>query len=276
MKKTKYTHRFLARMVVEAKTPLAVGSGRNNTITDSLVVKDVNNLPYIPATSIAGVLCHAIGEPEASLFWGGKTPDHHAGSEVIVTEAKLVGQDGKPIDGLMAGNDADSDFVAHFQELPIRQHVSIDHRGTAKNMGKFDEQIVFKGARFCFELEMVSDGTNFDHFRKVLQILGSDTFRIGSGVHCGFGEIKVVECKVKTLDLTKEEDQLFYMNKSASLASDWQGEELSVPALETEGMNRYCLYVHPVDFFLFGSGFGDDDADMTPVKETCIEWRGVL
>ncbi|MBR3713032.1 MAG: CRISPR-associated protein, partial [Bacteroidales bacterium] len=43
-----YTHRFLARMIIEAKTPLAVGSGDKDITTDALVATDVNGLPYIP------------------------------------------------------------------------------------------------------------------------------------------------------------------------------------------------------------------------------------
>ena len=60
MDKTKqYTHRFLARFVIEAETPLAVGSGEKDILTDALVATDVNGLPYIPGTAIAGVLRHA-------------------------------------------------------------------------------------------------------------------------------------------------------------------------------------------------------------------------
>ena len=56
IKPTKYTHRFLARLVIEAKTPLAIGSGEKDIISDALVATDVNGLPYIPGTAIAGVV----------------------------------------------------------------------------------------------------------------------------------------------------------------------------------------------------------------------------
>ena len=63
-----YTHRFLARMIIEAKTPLAVGSGDKDITTDALVATDVNGLPYIPGTAIAGVIRHFIGEEKANAF----------------------------------------------------------------------------------------------------------------------------------------------------------------------------------------------------------------
>ena len=64
--KTKYTHRYIARIVLEAETPLVVGTGDKNIQTDAVVATDVNGLPYIPGSSIAGVLRHAIGEDSES------------------------------------------------------------------------------------------------------------------------------------------------------------------------------------------------------------------
>ena len=69
MGKTNYIHRFLARFVIEAKTPLAVGSGEKDITTDALVATDVNGLPYIPGTAIAGVVRSMIGEESAKTFF---------------------------------------------------------------------------------------------------------------------------------------------------------------------------------------------------------------
>ena len=58
-KNNRYVH--LARVVVEADTPIAIGTGREDIVTDAPVVRDVNGLPYIPATSLTGVIRHALG-----------------------------------------------------------------------------------------------------------------------------------------------------------------------------------------------------------------------
>ncbi|MGL5563364.1 MAG: RAMP superfamily CRISPR-associated protein, partial [Tannerellaceae bacterium] len=47
---TLYNKRLLCRIVLEATTPLSIGSGLKDITTDSLVVKDINGLPYIPGT----------------------------------------------------------------------------------------------------------------------------------------------------------------------------------------------------------------------------------
>jgi len=289
--KKKYTHRLLARIVIEAATPLAVGSGEKSIMTDSLVATDANGLPYIPGTAIAGVLRHLIGEEEAKTFFGNPQKGKQTGSEIIFTEAKLVGKDGKAIDGLKQIDTKDGqkqidtkdgqkqidtkiDFYQHYLNLPIRQHNSIDKYGTVRDTGKFDEQVVYKGSRFCFEIEMVSDGSNTEDFNKVLNQMQSSQFRLGGGTTCGFGEVKVVKVQARTLDMQKVEDRTSYASKSSCLSSDWAGwkeNEYSINKPKDE-VTAYELRLQPDDFFLFGSGYGDDDADMTPVKETVLTW----
>lgn len=56
----KNTYRLLTRIVLQAETPLAIGSGNKNIKTDATVVRDVNFLPYIPATTLAGLIRHTL------------------------------------------------------------------------------------------------------------------------------------------------------------------------------------------------------------------------
>ena len=69
IKATKYKFRHLARVIIEAKTPIAVGSGEKDVITDALVATDVNGLPYIPGTALAGVVRSMIGEEKSRKYW---------------------------------------------------------------------------------------------------------------------------------------------------------------------------------------------------------------
>ena len=54
------TQRYIARIILEAETPLFVGSGDSSLLKDALVHKDFNGLPMIPGTALAGVLRHSI------------------------------------------------------------------------------------------------------------------------------------------------------------------------------------------------------------------------
>lgn len=275
MEKTKFTHRLIARIVIEAVTPLSVGSGEDDITTDALVAIDANGLPYIPGTSIAGILRHAIGEDQAEKFFGKNgsysTQDNGRGSEIIFTEARMLGPDGNVIDGLQT-IDFEDDFFKHFKNLPIRQHVRIDHRGTSESGGKFDQQVVYKGTRFCFEIEMVATNNDTQQFDKVLSHIHSDAFYLGSNTRSGLGKMRVVNCETKRLDLSNQTDLEFYIEKSSRLdTNSWHGN--TFVAEELSNWTKIELQLQPQDFFLIGTGIGDDDVDITPVKESYLSYE---
>lgn len=282
MTKTKYTYRHIARLTVEAETPLAVGTGKaSDILTDAPVAKDVNGLPYIPATSIAGVLRHAMGlaenEKDGNPF-GFLDKDSGHGSDIIFTDAVMVGKDGKALDGIQK-IDWNDKFYQPFQDLPIRQHVCINHKGTAEDKGKFDNEVVYKGTRFVFEIELLSDADDKGHITKAINRLHDRTLRIGGGTRKGYGKLKVVKCLQASLDLSKPEDLEKYLKKSSSLAEGPDGftEDTEIKQSGHFGWTHYKLTLSPVDFFMFGSGMGDSegDADNVYVSEPVISWSGI-
>ncbi|WP_314126483.1 RAMP superfamily CRISPR-associated protein [Segatella maculosa] len=268
----KYRFRQLARVVLELKTPLAIGSGNKNIKTDSVVAKDVNGLPYIPGTTLAGLIRHALPEGKVQRQMGWQEKEGGEGSRLIITEAKLLSADGTPIDGLSSRQDT---ITRLCRELPIRQHVRINSQGTAVEGGKFDEEIVPKGTRFCFECELLCEEKCDDLMDKVIAILQTNDFRIGSGSRSGFGQIAVIKVWRKLLDLRKPEELALYLQKSSSLTPLWSGfEEVPTQVLSSNSYIRYQLHLQPTDFMFFGSGFGDERSDMTFVREPMIEWNG--
>ncbi|MDR3057357.1 MAG: RAMP superfamily CRISPR-associated protein [Prevotella sp.] len=282
----KYQYRFLARIVIEAQTPLAVGSGEKDIITDSLVARDVNGLPYIPGTAIAGILRHAIGEENAKTFFGysGKKKNSGRGSEIIFSSAQIVDEDGTIVEGLI---DSKSTYLQNFDELPVRQHTRINEKGTAdaENHGKFDEQVVFKGSRFCFEMELLSNEKDESNFTRVLSELAKDTIRIGSGTRKGFGKIEIVECRrlnfclEQNIQQDSNDSQNYlgldkYIEKTSSLNdSIWKNADCVL--ISKNEIEKIILSLTLKDFLLIGSGQGseDTDADSAPVNENVIFWN---
>lgn len=51
--------RFLAHVIIEAKTPLKVGGGKNDLFLDAPVQRDWNGLPMILGTTLARILRRA-------------------------------------------------------------------------------------------------------------------------------------------------------------------------------------------------------------------------
>lgn len=272
-----YKYRYLAQITIEAITPLQIGSGRKGIKTDSLVIRDVNGLPFIPGTTLAGLIAHALGQDREILMGSQKE-----GSRLIITEGKLLDKYGKVLDGIVDLSSLDHDnqsFLKNYERLPIRQHVRIGHKGVAEDTGKFDEEVVLKGSRFVFEMELVSQGNETEKFKALLSILKSPSFRIGSGSRSGYGEIKIINVKYRELNLTEAADCKLYLNKSSKLGSSWNGWQDGNDKLNKEdSCNEWTLYkleLKPENFILFGSGFGDPqgNADMTYVKEVFVTWN---
>ena len=266
-----YRYRQLARIILETETPLVIGSGNKDIKTDSVVAKDINELPYIPATTLAGLIRHSLPEELQEYWMGFQKKKNGEGSRIMLSEGKILSADGNPIDGLNLVKDKITQLC---RELPIRQHVRINQQGTAVKNGKFDEEIVPKGVRFCFEIELMAEKDKPGIMDTILSIIQSDGFRIGSGSRSGFGKIEVVGILRRDLDLCVPNELELYLGKSASLAKAWEGYRLYTPS-ETK-VSDYILYtleLRPVDFMFFGSGFGDERSDMTFVREPVITWE---
>lgn len=275
-KRTIYTTRALARVVIEAKTPIAVGNGEMDVMSDAIVAKDANGLPYIPGSTLAGVIRHSLADKElADKLMGYQERKKGEGSKFIITEAKILDADQKPVDGLRP-DALEESFLQNYAELPIRQHVRINHKGTAEGKGKFDNEVVFCGTRFLFEMELMMEDSETENWQKFIDVLGRADFRLGAGTRNGYGEVEVVRIDSKILDLNKEEDLKLYLKKSSRLDSDWEGwTKTDRPQSTADGWDVYKLNISPDDFFLFGSGMGDEagDADMTAVTERVVEWK---
>ena len=275
MEKTKFTIRYVSRIVLEAETPFTVGSGEKDLLTDALVAKDVNGLPYLPGTSLAGVIRSACGiKRQEDTPFGYQDKNGGQGSRVIFSDGVMIGNDGRPVDGLrvMSQND---DFYAHFKMLPVRQHVRINSLGSTDKGGKFDQQVTYQGTRFCFEMELLSTGSEEEalFYEKMLNVLRRSTFRVGGGTHNGFGLMKVIALQRRDYDLTNPDDLESYVSRSAALDTPLEdAKKLTTDTITDSTWKRYTLKLQPKDFFLFGSGMGDDEADMTPVSEAYIVW----
>lgn len=271
------THQYVARILIEAEGALAVGSGEKGFTVDKLVARDAMNLPYIPGTSLAGVLRHEmgrIGEDDTIMdIFGFQENQAGQGSRLAISSAQLTNEDGKTaIEGLSLQK-PDNTYLNRFKRLPERDHVRIGHRGVAENHGKYDEELVPKGARFVFTMRLSGNAGDEEIWHQILAIIQEPLFRIGSGTRKGYGKLKVKSCEVRTFDLTNKSDLLGYLEWDNSLNAPLNGEQFApVTSHDPSGWVHYSLELTPQKFFLFAAGYGDEDADIIPQKETYLDW----
>jgi CRISPR/Cas system CSM-associated protein Csm3 (group 7 of RAMP superfamily) len=266
----KYNTRIIANIVIEAKTPLKVGSSYVDMLQDAPVQKDWNNLPMILGTSIAGVLRKEFEHKFANEIFGdeqSKKTDNK-GSRIIISNALLCDKNMQVHESLLLEK---TDFLKHFDILPVREHVRITDKGVADsaNSGKFDEEVVYKGSRFKFRIELIADENDATNFQEILKVLNSKVFRLGGGTTKGFGDIEVLHA-LSSYDVFTTNSQE-YREKSSSLNTAFS-KALSQETKEDIAYTCYTLKLTADDFFMFGSGFGDDDADMTPVYEEVLDY----
>ena len=268
---TKLTHRYLARVLVEAKTPLKIGTGDKGVTIDEMVATDANGLPMIPGTAIAGVLRHSFEEEsEQWKLFGFQKGKEAEGSRFIFSEARFVGKEGKVVDGLQTIDFNSDAFYSQFKKLAVRDHARITHRGVAdsENHGKFDSQVVYKGCQFVFDIEFLGNADDSDSWNALLAKLNSPLFRLGGGTRKGFGELEIKAIDENDFDLKK--DLTKYLDRSTQLTVP-QGRPHG--AAPTEDTIEYKLVLAPDDFFIFSSGYGDNEVDAVAKTEKVVEWN---
>jgi CRISPR/Cas system CSM-associated protein Csm3 (group 7 of RAMP superfamily) len=276
------THRYIARIILEAETPLFVGSGEASLLKDALVQKDFNGLPMIPGTSLTGVLRHSIenvlemASNEKSIWnsiFGFQEGDKGSGSRLRLSSAYIMINEKEVAEGLNIT--IDDTIKAKFDNLPTRQHVRIDHKGVAIGGGLFDNEVVYKGTRFKFEIELIGNESDRDTWDNILNKIQSPLFRMGQGTRNGYGNLKVYQIKSRIFDLKTEKDFNDYSAFDVSLnVDDYLNETtISEETIEKE-LIKYSLQLHPdSDFFIFSEGFGDEDVDNKPLEEEIVVYE---
>ena len=279
-----YDVRYVVKLMLEADTPLAVGSGNSDVLTDSPVCLDANDLPMIPGSALRGVLRHCFARRYPALentifgFQDAQTSTNSEGSRIVVSHAHIVDGQGV-VEGLATSERLESSYLASLQKLPVREHCKIDHRGVSdrKSRGKFDNQVVPKGVRFVCRIELGGTEAEANCWQNLLAILADPSFRVGSGTRKGFGKLKIVGTKSEQrgFRLRNAGERSAYLQQSASLNRSIGGSPLSTGTQATDYAS-YTLTLQPENSWSFGSGLPDKDADMTPVYEKSVQWNNDL
>lgn len=198
--------RFIRRITLEAAAPLAIQSGEEDALNDTLLVRDPNGLPFIPATSLAGAMRAAAGT-EADEWFGWQEGNAGSRSPLTISDALLHWSDDGPRDGLIteaAGLrrlEAD-ELCRHLlpgAEPLVRQHVRLNDRGVVDGSGKFTRSAVPAGARFTFEVR--------SHRRDVIDgVTGliKAGLWLGGATRSGYGQMMCIAIGELDLELPRD------------------------------------------------------------------------
>ena len=269
-----HTHRYIARFKLEADTPLFVGSGQAILMKDALVQKDCNGVPMINGTTLAGVLRHSLEKNEWSdRIFGFAEGDNGTGSQLKVSSAYMILDNDIVSEGLLDDGQIRNELYSRFVNLPSRQHVRITDRGVAADKGLFDNEVVFKGVRFLFELELRGTEKDINAWQQVVRQVKSPNFRLGSGTRNGYGSLKVIGAFERIFNLEEKNDFDAYLEFNPSLKSYVDYKAIDNSNATDDNFVAYKLKLEPDTFFVFSEGFGDDQADNRPLEEEVLTYN---
>lgn len=267
--------RILAHIIFEADSALRFGCGDFDMLYDSPIQRDFNGLPLILGTSICGVIRtnakEIFSQSDVENLFGFSKGREDSSSKIIFSNALLLNEKMQVSESLIPFRQLkESKFLSHFLHLPQRQHNAIGAQGVCKDGAKLDEEVIYKGTRFKCAMEMKCENErDKEDFFKILSLFYSPYIRFGAGSTKGFGVIKALEIRYEILQ--NPHDKSSSLNQSLS--------QIFTPQdfVPKPHFTRYTLTLTPENVFLFGSGFGDEDADSIAVSEKVVDYeRGTL
>ena len=216
------TTKVLVQGTLINQSPMLVGTGEGEWV-DKEVVRDPDNVPYIPATALGGVLRHeyervfADDGQVASYFFGTGASGADVGDQ-----SHCAIEDARPLD---------PDRVS----VTIRSGIRIDpQNGTTKHGAKYDYELVEPGCAFGLRCEvfLYDDGHEdqlVPFLQRMLWILQRG-LRVGAKTQAGFGRLELSSCHFYRFDFPTDGIKWFdYLDWGFDVLSPY-----SLPRFEIE------------------------------------------
>ncbi len=196
------------RLVIETTSPMAINSGHREAGFDTQLARDANDLPYIPASAIAGVWGHITQNHFDDDFyqkWFGTTEQS---SSITISNAVVHNSRNQPVMSLTPRTELEKDSLLNLllqARLMHRERVAINDRGVARETGKFDQLLLPAGLRFSLDLHWNTarekSTLNQTEWQQLLELWLQPEFAFGSSTRNGLGQIKVIASESEMIEL---------------------------------------------------------------------------
>lgn len=195
----KIIKRLYIKADIKLETPIMLGSGEVDN-TDMDIIKDYTGIPFIPASSIAGVFRSYLDE-------------------------LLEGKPEKDNIGILFGKDDDNDFTIScltiydgiFRDnwrLGIRDGIKLSDKKAAETNSKYDYEIIETGGVFTLKMELIIRKCHEEHEKsfkdliaKILNGIKKREIFIGAKTSRGFGYLSLTDGDLSIMELNFENGQ---------------------------------------------------------------------
>ena len=201
----KIVERILIGGTLVLTSPLCIGTGEHDNRVDAVVLRDVNGVPYVPGTSLAGAIQACLRDSfvpadkhDVAQFWG-SSADNGVQSAFIV-------------------NDATVSSLHLKWPVEERDGVSIDAKtGTAIDGHKYNFDVVPAGNQLSWTGEVViracDDRTAMERLSStVVNALENGMVLLGAHTTKGFGHFELRDKVICALNLDEREDVATYLH----------------------------------------------------------------
>ncbi len=181
-------------------SPLSLGSGDNDR-TDRDLIVDSAGKPYIPASSLAGVVREFLWEKDKELA------AKYLGDPSKISESGIIFYDATISSGKW--------------NVSIRDSVALDEYKTAKQGAKFDMEVLEPGVEFTTYLEQdFSKEMDYDFGRDIVKAFLSGFIVLGGKGMRGYGHITNFHVYEITFEFPKDMDS--WLSFDVYSSTDWK------------------------------------------------------
>lgn len=276
---------YTIKLTLEAESAHAIHTGFGDTTHDSLVVRDANGLPALPASSIAGVLRSAyqkqFGEEATKALFGYAKGEEGQSSWLNIGWGLVHNSQNIAKEGLLdeiALQDKLLQYLLNTKPI-VRQRVKLNDKGATDNTGKFYVTLIPAGTRYSTELHYWCDGSDTSKalWKNLLALLQMP-LRLGQGTRNGYGLFKIQSLKQAHWDLTNPKDAESYRHRARTRANTVGLD--TVKHDTTLDYTQAKLSLQAESFWRIGGGElylkqlkqNDRAPDLLPMHETKINW----
>jgi|JI10StandDraft_1071094.scaffolds.fasta_scaffold60120_4 CRISPR/Cas system CSM-associated protein Csm3 (group 7 of RAMP superfamily) len=249
-------HKIELHGKLELLTPLHIGSGSSEN-SDLDILLDANGKPYIPGTSIAGVIRHYMKalDDKFDLFFGKErkeSDDTEKGqqSNIVFYDSHLITEAQK-----------NETFKPKIRDgIRLSEKTAIVEDGA-----KYDYEILDPGVTFEFKIVLKysdEEKENAKSFLKTIEnLLSNEKLQFGANSNNGFGKVKLIQPEYKIYEVDSVEsvwNRIFQTSKQNKL----EAKQIEIIP------NEFSIYLiaNLESSLIIGDTDPDSESDKTHIK----------
>lgn len=236
----RFENKYIIKGILKAESPIHIGTGSvdfSPTAVDTPVIRDENNNPFIPGSSLKGVIrcfmerllnsgifeyksCNILSDPcisnkDAEIVKK-KYKDDNRKEEKIASD---IYENECDVCKLFGGhhfasklNILDARLVSDKAYVQIRDGIAIDRDTlTVTDGAKFGFECVAAGTEFNFEMTVDNlDDNHKDLLKIILNFLQEGEMKVGGKTSAGLGNVKLVSKSIYCI--TKKNMREYFIN----------------------------------------------------------------